>query len=85
MTEYKKEKLTKQKIAALEEKCLHHPRWNILDAKSANKAIYYFFIWVEAVVKYFKLFNETIPMRNELEKTTSLFQDKSKEVEIVKK
>jgi len=69
----------------IEEKCLNHPRWNIIEAKNANKAIFYFFLWVEAVVKYFKLFQETVPLREELNKATALVHDKNKEIEIVKK
>jgi hypothetical protein len=38
--------MNKQKMMLLEERCLKHPRWNIQDAKNANKAVYYFFIWV---------------------------------------
>lgn len=56
-----------------------------MEAKNANRAIYYFFIWIEAVVKYFRLYQEAMPMRTELEKATSLFEAKSKEVEVVKK
>lgn len=55
------------------------------EAKNANKAIYFFFLWVEAVVKYFRLYQETIPMRSQLDQATKLFTEKSKEIEIVKK
>ena len=77
--------MTKQKVTLLEEKCLNHNRWNITEARSANKAIYFFFIWVEAVVKYYRLYQETMPMRAELEKATAILADRTKEIDIVKR
>ena len=59
LTGFDKETIQKEIVIKLEQKCMTHKKWNEKEARSANKAIYYFFIWVEAIVKYFHVHEDT--------------------------
>jgi hypothetical protein len=63
---YDKETTKPSVIAKLEEKVLSHPRWSHKEAMNANKAIYYFYLWIDAIYNYHRILKETAPIREGL-------------------
>jgi hypothetical protein len=66
LTGFDKDTITKEVVKKIEDKCMTHKKWHEKEARSANKAVYYFFVWVETIVKYFHIREDTEPMRKDL-------------------
>lgn len=77
---YDKESTKQIVITKLEEKVLSHPRWNQKEAMNANKAIYYFYLWIDAIVTYHRILKETQPIREGLVRVKQEIVDKEKRI-----
>ncbi|KAL4464296.1 hypothetical protein ABPG72_011341 [Tetrahymena utriculariae] len=81
---FKKENINQAYIKKLEEKILSHEDWSLEKAKTCSHAIKYIFSWCQAMYDFNKVFRETQPLRDKLEKFEKIVSEKMAELKIKK-
>jgi len=75
---YNKNNIPQALIQRLEQKIMPDPDFTLERAKTCSTAIQYFFLWIKAMYDYNKVYLETKPLRDQLEATQKLLEEKTK-------
>lgn len=81
---YDRDSIKAAYIKKLEEKCTGHPKFNEKDAALASKATGYLFGWVKCMYDYFRVFTDTKPLREEMQKMAQIVEEKTAELSVKK-
>jgi dynein heavy chain, axonemal len=81
---YKKDFINPRNIKQLEEKVLIKPEFNFQAVERTSFATKFLYLWVNAMLGYYKVFTETKPLREKLAEMRKIVQEKTEELKIKK-
>ena len=74
---YDKENIDPRRIQAVKQNCMTHKDWLEKSAFNVSDAVGLFFLWVEAMIEYNRMFLESQPIRDQLAKLMKEVEEKS--------
>ena len=77
LVDYKKENINPALIKKLNDKIMGDPEFTYERAQTSSYAIKFLYLWVKAMYDFNKVFNETRPLREKLEATQKVLDEKT--------
>lgn len=71
-------------IKKLEEKVMTRPEFNFASVERCSFATKFLYMWVKAMVDYYKVYTETKPLREKLVEMRRIVEEKTAELKIKK-
>lgn len=81
---YDKDSISAAMIKKLDEKILNQPEFTFASVERCSFATKFLFMWVKAMVDYYKVYTETKPLREKLIEMRGIVETKTKELRVKK-
>jgi dynein heavy chain len=82
---YNKESIDPKKIAMVEKNCKSEPNWTFSAANKVSEAVGLFFLWVNAMIEYNRMYQEAKPLRDKVEALMKDLAEKEETLRLEKK